>query len=96
MKRIFILVIALTTCMCISIAQNPVWMNYTNGENISAIAENNYSVWIGTTAGLVKFDKTSEMLTYFTAANSPLPNNMISSIATDGSFIPGRSHFQKE
>lgn len=94
MKRLFILVIAMTTCICISIAQNPVWMNYTNGETISAIAEDNNSVWIGTTAGLVKFDKTPEMLTYFTAANSPLPHNMISSIAIDGSFIPGRSHFQ--
>ncbi|MCX7762036.1 MAG: hypothetical protein N2252_04250 [Candidatus Kryptonium sp.] len=66
-----------------SSSQNPEWINFTYGNNVLAIAfEGNY-VWVGTTGGLVRLDKTTGAMTFYNRANSGLPDNSVQSIAID-------------
>ena len=65
-------------------AQNPEWINYTNGQNVTSVVIEGNNVWIGTTGGLVKLNKTTGEKTFFNKSNSGLPSNSVSSIAIDG------------
>ncbi len=64
-------------------AQNPQWINYIQGSSIRALAEEGNNMWVGTSYGLVKIDKTTGVLTYYNSANSGLSAIDISSIAID-------------
>lgn len=66
-------------------AQNPEWLNYTNGDWVSALIEEGNYIWAGTNGGLVKINKTSGETTFYNRANSGLPSNRVYSIAIDGS-----------
>jgi hypothetical protein len=66
-------------------SQNPEWINYTNGNSVSALAVEGTYIWAGTTGGLVKIDKTSGASVFYNKSNSGLSYNGISSIAIDGS-----------
>ena len=66
-------------------AQNTEWINYTNGDNVNALAENGEYIWAGTNGGLVKIDKTSGEIAFYNRANSGLPHNQVNSIAIDDS-----------
>jgi ligand-binding sensor domain-containing protein len=50
-------------------AQNPEWINYTNGKTIQALVIEGDNVWIGTTGGLVKLNKTTGEKTFYIKAN---------------------------
>jgi ligand-binding sensor domain-containing protein len=47
-------------------AQNPLWVNVSTTENIYCMAEEGNYLWIGTDGGLVKWDKTLNVPTFFT------------------------------
>jgi len=65
-------------------AENPEWIQYTNGQQVQAVANDGNIVWIGTfRGGLVKLDKTSGEKTFYNTANSGLPNSTVLSIAID-------------
>jgi hypothetical protein len=83
MKKFYFLYFALLLAFS-GYAQNPHWMNYTNGDHISSIAYEGEYLWIGTyNGGLVKLDKANGSTTFYNRANSGLPNNRIRSIAID-------------
>ncbi len=83
MKKLKLFLLALTS-LIICNAQNPQWINYTNGNNIAAIAEEGDYLWIAThRGGLVKLHKASGNPVFFNKANSGLPNNWVRSIAID-------------
>jgi hypothetical protein len=73
MKKFYILMIALFMVNC-TIAQNPQWINYTNGNQINALLEEGNTFWIGTTGGLVLLDKTTGTPTFFNKVNPVLPD----------------------
>ena len=57
--KIFLLVFYCMFSTPVLYAQNPEWMNYTNGQSIRATAIEGDAIWIGTEGGLVKFNKTT-------------------------------------
>ena len=68
----------------ITFSQNPEWMNFTAGNYVKAIAiEGNY-VWVGTTGGLVKIDKTTGNTIFYNRSNSGLPSDLVLAITIDG------------
>ena len=82
-------IIALSVCILSSFmlhAQNPEWITYSYGQNISTIAVEGNTVWIGTNlGGLVKLNKTTGEKILYNKANSGLPDNEITAIAIDAS-----------
>jgi len=85
MKKLTLLLITIIGITCYTKAQNPQWINYTNGDNIQALAIEGNTVWAGTTGGLVGHDKTTGEQVFFNKANSGLPANHVTSIAIDQS-----------
>ncbi|MBN2102641.1 choice-of-anchor D domain-containing protein [bacterium] len=70
--RIIIVLIILTSLIR---GQEPEWFNFTNGDQITAIAQEFDTLWVGTTCGLVKINKvTDQTLEHLNSANSDLPN----------------------
>ena len=69
----------------VSFAQNPEWVNYTNGDRVYALIEDGDYIWAGTLGGLVKIDKISGETAFYNKANSGLPYNRVESITIDGS-----------
>lgn len=63
------------------LAQTPVWMQYSNGDNITAIAEEDGYLWVGTLGGLVRIDKASGNTSFYNIFNSGLPDNVVRAIA---------------
>jgi beta-lactamase regulating signal transducer with metallopeptidase domain/ligand-binding sensor domain-containing protein len=61
------------------------WVNYTSGSQITAMADDGDSLWVGSNGGLTKLNKTSGAMTHYNRANSDLPDNMVTSIARDAS-----------
>ena len=51
--KIFLLVFYCMFSTPVLYAQNPEWMNYTNGQSIRATAIEGDAIWIGTEGGLV-------------------------------------------
>jgi ligand-binding sensor domain-containing protein len=83
MKKAILLLAMLTLTNLFAHAQTPEWVNYTNGENILAIAEEGQYLWVGTQGGLVKIDKQNGSVQYFDKTNSDLPDNYVTAIAID-------------
>jgi len=55
--------------------QTPEWFNFTNGDQITTIAQELDTLWVGTTCGLVKIDRISgDTLSIYHRANSELPD----------------------
>jgi len=84
MKKFTLLFIVLASSM-LCYAENPQWLNFTNGNHITAIAEEGNTMWVGTGGGLVNIDKTTGDPTFYNRANSGLPSNLVYSVAIDGS-----------
>ena len=83
MNKLFLGITALILMNGNLIAQNPEWVQFTNGDNVQVLADDGHNLWIGGYAGLVKLDRASEDLTFYNNANSGLPNNSVSAIAPD-------------
>ena len=66
-------------------SQYPDWINYTNGEEISAVTVEGSKIWVGTTGGLVMIDTLTDTTIFYNHANSGLPSNYVTAIAIDAS-----------
>ena len=86
MKKPILYLIALISLAGFINAQNPQWKNYTyGGDNISSIAEEDNNIWAGTEGGLVKFDKTTGIQTFYNLSNSGLPGCFLTTLVIDES-----------
>ncbi|MCF8345524.1 MAG: T9SS type A sorting domain-containing protein [Bacteroidales bacterium] len=83
MKKLTFIVIMMISMACLINAQNPEWLNFTNGDYITALAEEGNLIWVGTTGGLVQVDKDTGIPVFYNKANSGLPGNNVRSIAID-------------
>lgn len=63
--------------------ENPQWVQYTYGEHVTALAEEGDFLWIGTSTGLVRFDKSTGERTAYNYFNSGLPSYWVNTIAVD-------------
>ncbi len=59
------------------------WTIYSDGNKVSAFADDNNYLWIGTWGGLVRLDKSNETMKFYNRSNSPMPSNAVSVITTD-------------
>jgi ligand-binding sensor domain-containing protein len=66
-------------------AQNPEWITYSNGNLIRSIVIEGDYIWVGTSTGLVKLNKTTGEPVFYNTSNSGLPGNDVRSLAIDGS-----------
>ncbi len=64
-------------------AQNPSWINFTNGDAIYDVATSGNILWIATSGGLVKYDKVSTQTTFYNKGNSEIPGNAVSAMDVD-------------
>jgi ligand-binding sensor domain-containing protein len=70
----------------VAYGQHPGWTVYTNGDDITALAESGNDMWVGTEGGgLVKIDKTSGGTNFYNNANSGMPDNWVNTIVIDAS-----------
>ena len=83
MKKLTIFLIVVFAIAFFTNAQNPQWINYTNGDEISSLTIDNNSVWIGTYGGLVLHDINTNNQEFYNKANSGLPNNYITATAVE-------------
>jgi len=83
MKKTTLFLVTVIGLTSLVTAQNPQWINYTNGNYITSLAEEGNNMWVGTTGGLVKLDKITGTPTFYNTLNSGLPENLVSSIAID-------------
>jgi ligand-binding sensor domain-containing protein len=67
------------------LSQNPQWINYTNGDEIYALADDGDYLWVGTRVGLVKIDKISQETSFYDKWSSGLSNNQIDQLTVDKS-----------
>ncbi len=64
-------------------AQTDEWINYSKSTDARCMIDDEDHIWIGTQAGLVKYDKTTGQSQIFNASNSGLPENTVAAIAKD-------------
>jgi hypothetical protein len=83
MKRLFVLLIALVGLILYTNAQENQWVNYTNGDNVRALAIDGNDVWACTNGGLVKIDIQTGNKTFYNPVNSGLPNIKTANISID-------------
>jgi ligand-binding sensor domain-containing protein len=83
--RIFILFLFTFHLIITTNAQDPQWINYTYGEVVFTLAEDEDSIWTGSYGGIVKYDKITGNHTFWNRLNSGLPNNDVRWITIDGS-----------
>ncbi len=64
------------------------WMNYTDGKRIMAMDETLDDLWIATTGGLCRYNKTTQISTFFNRGNSDIPSNNLTDVvvANDGNI----------
>ena len=63
--------------------QNPKWINYTNGDNVTCLVEEGQYIWAGTNGGLVRINKKTKETIFYNKANSGLPDNNITALVID-------------
>jgi len=86
MKNIITLLLVLFFCFSTTaLSQNPEWINYTNGDYITAFEFEGDFIWVGTWGGIVQINKISGETSFYDELNSGLPENHISCIAIDAS-----------
>jgi ligand-binding sensor domain-containing protein len=74
--------------MCFAYAQIPQWRTYVDGNNVTTIAVEGESVWIGFDySGIAYLDNPAGSLIYYNTENSDLPENRVKSIAVDSEGI---------
>lgn len=83
MKKFILVFTMLALSNWFTHAQTPEWVNYTNGDFVRAIVEEGNYIWIGTTGGLARLDKSTGTIDHYHKTNSGLPDNYINAIAID-------------
>ncbi|MCB2220255.1 MAG: T9SS type A sorting domain-containing protein [Bacteroidetes bacterium] len=85
MKKIITIIITVHCSLFTvhSSAQDPQWINYTNGDYIKTLAVDGNMIWVGTNGGLVAHNKITGVQEFYNRANSGLPTNNITAIAIE-------------
>jgi hypothetical protein len=65
-------------------SQTKGWIGFTSGKYILSIADDGNYLWVGTTGGLVKLNKSTGEFIVYDMWNSKLPDNQVTAIAIDG------------
>lgn len=89
---IFILIIFSLNCS----AQQPKWVNYTSSYLLSSIIHVDNDIWFGgVSSGLIRLNSDTWEKTIYTMANSDIPSNSITCLASDnqGNIWMGLSLF---
>lgn len=68
-------------------SQNPEWAYFNDGKWITDLVEEGNYLWIGTSCGLVRMEKSTGVTVLYNTDNSQLPNNWIKCIAVDAQGI---------
>jgi sugar lactone lactonase YvrE len=79
---ISLILILITTFFSVSFSQE--WSVYLAGKQINCLADEGGYIWVGTTVGLVKLNKTTGEIIVYGKWNSKLPSNYVYAIAIDG------------
>lgn len=66
-------------------AQDNKWAAYINSNEVTAVAEEGNYLWLGTTGGAVRYNKSTSVVDNFNKANSGLPHNWVTAVAVDKS-----------
>ncbi len=81
-------------------AQYTDWANFTNGNEVNALAKDANYVWVGTSGGLVRIEKSSGTSTIYTKENSGIPSVDVRALTIDsagniwvGTFCGGLAKF---
>jgi ligand-binding sensor domain-containing protein len=64
-----------------ALGQYTEWENFTNGDNISAVACDANYAWVGTSGGLVRVRLADNQTTFYNKVTSQLPLNYITALA---------------
>jgi sugar lactone lactonase YvrE len=79
---ISLILILITTVFSVSFSQE--WSVYLAGKQINCLADEGQYLWVGTTDGLVKLNKSTGEFIVYGKWNSKLPDNWVTAIAIDG------------
>ncbi len=60
------------------------WTSFTFTDNIRDMAEDGDYLWLGTTGGLIRYNKLDSTSVHYNKANSSLPSNSITALSIDG------------
>lgn len=82
MKKILLSLLAFFS---VALAQNPMWVNYTDSKIITSIQREGDNIWVGTTGGWMKLNKKTSNVILFNKSNSGLPDNWVTAVAIDNS-----------
>lgn len=81
-KRSLPLLIIFILISCnMTFAQNEEWLNFTSGSKVTSLAEQGDFIWVAC-GTLTKINKNTEEITIYNQANSPLPGNNVTAVAT--------------
>lgn len=83
MKKLFAIIFMFFVFVSIYNAQNTEWLTYDSMSYIRCLAIENDFIWIGSTEGLLKFNKITGEKTFYNIFNSGLPVDYVSAIAID-------------
>lgn len=67
----------------VAFSQNSQWLNFTSGNIINDIVDDDSDVWIATEGGLVRISKTTDEQSFYNKANTNLPTNYIKALSID-------------
>lgn len=83
MKKLSTLLLVFFIYFSITIAQNPEWINYTNGDYITSLEIENDNLWVGTNGGLVELNTNSREAKFYNHANSGMIKNFVTTVGID-------------
>jgi len=83
--RYFIIILVVTFSFLdrSSAQESGSWHTFTNSATPTCMIEDGQYLWVGTDAGLVKFDKLADTSQVFNSSNSLLPQNKVNNITRD-------------
>jgi hypothetical protein len=79
---ISLILILITTVFSVSFSQE--WSVFLAGKQINCLSDEGQYLWVGTTSGLVKLNKSTGEFIVYGKWNSKLPDNWVTAIAIDG------------
>jgi len=83
MNKVIVLLSWLLLIFSSAVAQSPGWSNYTPGAWVGALLDDGEAMWVGNIGGLVRINRITGEQTFFNKANTSLPDNYITCMASD-------------
>lgn len=83
MKKISLILLLLFLYYSYNIGQNPEWVYFSGGTKVKSFAEEGNYIWIASSAGVVKMDKTTGNKIYYNKTTCPIADNYVNKIIID-------------